>query len=930
MKKSIFTVLLMAFAFAGLAQQPLPVDPNVRIGKLDNGLTYYIRHNEKPAQRANFYIAQKVGSILEEENQRGLAHFLEHMCFNGTKNFPGKSMLDYLERNGVKFGTDVNAYTGVEQTVYLITNVPTTNPGLVDSCLLVLHDWSSFVSLEEAEIDSERGVILEELRTRENASQRMMQKMLVDFYPNSPYSNRLPGGLPEVVANFEYQTLRDYYHKWYRPDLQGIIIVGDIDVDKIENTIKTMFADIPAPVNAAERTRFQVADNVDPIVSVQTDKEATGYQVQLFYKQDVFPTEMKGDLQYMLVQYCTNMISSMYMERLNEIAQKPDAPFTYAYGYYGNFYISETKDAWSCFANAKDAAHIDATLATFVKENNRMRQFGFTVGEYERAKANYMKDLETRYQERENEKNDKYVDDCLAHFLQNEPMMGIEMEYMLAQQLVPNIPVEMINQVAASMVSDSNMVVGLTAPLIEGETLPTKEELLAIIERADKEKVEAYVEEVSNEPLVAKLPKPGKVSKTKDMPEFGATEWTLKNGMRVIYKQTKFKEDEIRMSAYSWGGSSVLDKTDEITWKSVGNLIDLGGVGNFSDIELRKKLAGKDVNVSPFISQDYEGMTGKCSVKDLETMMQLIYLYFTQPRADKEAFDAYAMRTKSQLQNIQNHPMMTFQDSLQAVIYDNNPLAKSLKYEDVDKLNYDLAMEMYKDRFADPNNFVFTFVGNIDAETFKPMVEQYLGSLKKKKRKETCEDFGMNFSMKNRVCNYTREMENPKTTVYLIYNGEMEYTLENDVNMEILTSILDIVYTETIREREGGTYGVGVNGSLIKRPVDSYYMLVGFDTNNEACDKLKKIAEDELANIAKNGPRTQDLNKVKEYMIKDRESKLTENGFWMGSIIEKERNGVDRIENYNEIVNSVTEQTIADFAKKVVGQYKKEIIQKSK
>lgn len=924
------TLVLIAFAFAGFAQMPLPTDPNVRIGKLDNGLTYYIRHNEKPAQRAEFYIAQKVGAILEEENQRGLAHFLEHMCFNGTKNYPGKSMLNYLEGRGVKFGTNVNAYTGVEQTVYLLTNVPTTYSGLIDSCLLVLHDWSSFVALEDEEIDAERGVILEELRTRNNASQRMMEATLQDIYPNSPYATRLPGGLPEVVANFEYKTLRDYYHKWYRPDLQGIIVVGDINVDDIEARIKRIFSDIPAPINPAERTRFEVADNQEPIISIHSDKEAVGYQIRVFNKQDVVPNEYKSDISYTIQQTVLNLISSMYIDRMNEISHNPNAPFSAAYGYYGNFYISDTKDAWTGYAAPKTSNDVMTSLAVLLRENNRMKQFGFTVSEYERAKANMMKDIETAYQERANEKHEKYVDECLNHFLQNEPMPGIETEYALAQQLMPNIPVEAINQFAAQLVADTNLVIVINVPEVEGESIPTKEEVLQLIASVNAEKLEAYAEEVSDEPLIAQLPKAGKVVKEKAIPEFEATEWTLKNGMRIIYKQTKFKEDEIRMNAYSWGGTSVVDNSDFVSWKMLPEVIDLGGVGNFDEVALRKKLAGKDVRVSPFISQDFEGMTGKCSVKDLETMMQLVYLYFTAPRADKDAFDRFVTSTKAQLQNLENNPMMTFQDSLTATLYDYNPLSRSLKAADIDKINYDWAMKTYKERFADPNNFTFCFVGNIDVETFRPLVEQYLGSLKKKKNNETWKDLKLDFSNKNRVCNYERDMETPKSTVYLVYNGAMDYTLENDIYMEVLGQILDIVYTEEIREKEGGTYGVSSFGMIQPRPVGNFYMLIGFDTNKESYEKLKGIAYREIENIAKVGPRPADLQKVKEYMLKDREEKLAENGFWMSSIIEKDRNGINNIANYNEIINSITVESMAQFTAKVIGQYKKEIIQSNK
>ncbi|MDD4848137.1 MAG: insulinase family protein [Bacteroidales bacterium] len=932
MKRIVCTILMaVTFVVTAFAQQmALPTDPNVRIGKLDNGMSYYIRHNEKPEQRAEFYIAQKVGSILEEENQRGLAHFLEHMCFNGTKNYPGKAMLDYLEKNGVKFGENVNAGTGIEQTVYMIMNVPTTNEGLVDSCMLVLHDWSSFVSLEESEIDKERGVILEELRTRNNAQQRMWEVMLPEMYPNSPYGNRLPGGLPEVIANFDYQTLRDYYHKWYRPDLQGLIIVGDIDVDKIEAKIKTMFADIKAPVNPAERTKFEVADNVEPIVSICSDKEATHYQLMMFYKHDCMPDEMKGDMQYLIFQYVMDMISNMLNNRLDELRQKPNPPFIAGYGYYGNYYVSQTKDAWTGIAIAKDATSIAEALTALVHENNRMQQYGFTASEYERAKADYLKDLENRYNERANEKNGKYVDECLDHFLSNEPMIGIENEFALFSQIVPVIPLETINETVKELVSDSNLVITLTAPEKEGVVLPTKEVLINIVKIADKDQVEPYVDAVSDEPLLAKLPKAGKVKSEKALPQFEATEWTLSNGVKVIYKPTKFKEDEIRMSAYSWGGTSQFDVKDAITIKSLDELITIGGVGNFSAIDLPKILSGKIVNITPYIDDTKEGFTGDCSPKDLETLMQVIYLYFTQPRADQEAFTSFLTRTKAALENMDANPMITFQDSLMAVIYNNHPLVTRVKVADLTKIDYKRAMEMYNDRFANANDFIFTFVGNIDPAVLKTLSEQYLASLPSKKGTEQWKDNGKNPTKATRISRYDKKLETPKTTIFMSYNGDMDYTPENKIYMDVFGDILDIVYTEKIREDEGGTYGVYVGGSLGAIPTGNFFLQIIFDTNEELCDKLMGIAKDELKKMASEGPSEVNLNKVKEFMLKKHQEDLQENKYWISSINDFTRNDVNVVADYEKIVNSITVKSMADFSKMILKGYQKEVIQNGK
>lgn len=930
MKKLALTILaITAFAVASIAQQamPCPFDPNIRRGKLENGLTYYIRHNEKPAQRANFYIAQKVGSILEEEDQRGLAHFLEHMCFNGTENFPDKELLNYMERNGVKFGTNVNAWTSIEQTVYMLTNVPTTNPGLIDSCILVLHDWSSFVSLEDEEIEKERGVILEEMRQGQTAQMRIYDKMLPELYPNSPYGYRMPIGTEQVVANFDHQALRDYYHKWYRPDLQGIIIVGDIDVNEIESRLKAIFEDIPAPVDPAERTRFQVADNEEPLVSVCSDVEETNYSIDVMYKHDVVPEEYRGDIQYWLIGYMNQLVGMMYNNRLEELTQKANPPFIYGGGYYGTFLVSDTKDAWSSSAVAKDFSSIDEALNAIVAENNRMRQFGFTASEFERAKADLMKSVESQYDERDKKETGSYLWPILSHFLNNEPLLGIENEYMLLNQVLPSIPVEAINEYAKELITDNNIVIALTAPQKEGETLPTKEELLDMFNKANAVEVEPYVETVSNEPLIAKLPKSGNIIGKVANDTFGTIELTLKNGVKVIYKPTTFKDDEIIMSAYSFGGYSVMDQSDPYTLQNINEILTLGGVGNFSAIDLPKVLAGKKARVYPSISNYTEGMSASCSAKDIETMMQLVYLYFTAPRMDDEAFQSTLARAKSMVANAESDPMTSFRDSLMMVMYDNHPLVKRMTAEDYDKVDYAKGLKMAAERFADPNNFVFTFVGNINPETFEPLVEQYLGSLKSKKNKETWKDNGPKFTNKDYICHFEKQMETPMATCYMIYNGLMEYTLENRIKMDMLSQIMDIVYTEKIREDEGGTYGVGTDGNVMLRPEPSFMFLIGFNTNKEMYEKLMGIAKTEFQNVANNGPRPEDLQKVKEYMVKKHAEDLENNQYWMSCIQTEMRDGINMMNDYEKIVNGITAQDIADITKQVLNGYKKEAVQ---
>ncbi|MBR6227949.1 MAG: insulinase family protein [Bacteroidales bacterium] len=930
MKKLTLTLIAMlALSATMFAQQamPVPFDPNVRRGKLENGLTYYIRHNEKPAQRANFYIAQKVGSILENDDQQGLAHFLEHMAFNGTKNFPGKGLLNYMEHNGVKFGENVNAWTSIEQTVYMLTNVPTTNMNLVDSCILILHDWSSFISLEGEEIDKERGVILEEMRQGQGAQMRIYEKMLPEIYPNSPYGHRLPIGTEEVVSGFKHDALRAYYHKWYRPDLQGIIIIGDVDVNEVENHLKSIFEDIPAPINPAERTRFQVADNAEPIVSICTDPEETNYNISLYYKHDIVPFEERGDVQYWLKGYIDQLVSTMYNNRMEELTQKANPPFIFGYGYYGTFFVSDTKDAWTGLAYAKDKDGIDEALTAIVAENKRMQQYGFTASEFERAKADLMKQIENQYDERDKQETSRYFYPILNHFLTNEPLLGIENEYMLLGQIMPMLPVEAINQYAKELIREDNIVITLTAPEKEGEVLPTKEELLALFNKAKEIEVEPYKETVSNEPLIATLPVKGAIESKKHDDTFDATILTLKNGVKVIYKPTHFKDDEILMSAYSFGGYSVMDQSDPYTLQQLNELAGLGGLGNFSAIDLPKVLAGKKVHVSGNVNTFTENVSGSCSVKDLETMMQLIYLSFGTPRSDEEAYQSFITRTKAMLANIESNPDVAFSDNLIFALFDNHPLRKRMKAEDYDKVDYAKALKLYADRFKDANNFVFTFVGNIDPETFEPMVEQYIGALKTKKNDETWTANVPSITDKDVTSHYTKAMENPKVTCYMVYNGDMEFNRKNQLTMQVLSDVMDIVYTEKIREDEGGTYGVGVNASLNNRPKESFMFLIGFNTNKEMYEKLMGIAKAELQNMANQGPRPEDLKKVKEFLIKKHAEDLESNRYWMNCIQTQDSDGYNPMANYNEIINGISSDDVANMAKAVLNGYKKEVVQ---
>lgn len=891
---------------------PIPVDKNVRIGKLDNGLTYYIRKNSLPANRADFYIAQKVGSIQEEENQRGLAHFLEHMCFNGTTHFPGDALKQYLERIGVKFGENLNAYTSVDETVYNISNVPVTTPGAIDSCLLILHDWSNDLTLDPKEIDKERGVINEEWRTRMSAMQRFQEKMLPAMFAGTKYATCFPIGTMEVVMNFKPQTLRDYYEKWYRPDLQGIVVVGDIDVDAIEAQIKKMFADIPAQPNAAKREYYPVNDNKEPIVLIAQDKEQPHIQAILFNKHEATPDDQKDNMGYLVQNYATTLITNMLNARLNELMQVADPPYIYAGTYDDDFFVAKTKDAFTGVVVCKEGA-VESGIATVLREIERARQFGFTETEYNRARAEYLRQLESAYNERDKRKNEAYVDEYVRHFLDNEPIPGIENEYAIINQVAPAIPVAALNQLMPTLVTDSNQVVAIFGPEKEGIKMPTEEAIKQVLKDVKAEKLTAYVDKVSDEPLMKEAPKGGKiVSETTD-DVFGTTELTLSNGVKVIIKKTDFKADEIRMEGISLGGSSLFPDSEIININGL-DAVEVGGLGNFSAVDLEKVLAGKKASVGYSIGDKTETVKGNCSPKDFETMMQLTYLTFTAPRRDDDAFASYKNRNKAALQNMEMNPRVAFSDSIQAGMYMNHPRRVRIKADMIDQMDYDKILSMYQDRFKDASDFTFIFVGNVDVETMKPLIAEYLGALPAINRKETFKDNNVNMRQGVYKNEFIRKQETPKASNLVVINGTCKYDLKNNVLMDMTSQILDLIYTAKVREDEGGTYGVYTFGQLAKYPTEKAILQIIFETAPAKREKLMKIIFAELDNLAKEGPSETDLNKVKEFMLKKHAEDLKENSYWMESIDEYWYSGMNPIKGYEDVVNSITTNDIRKFA----------------
>ena len=927
MRKILSTLAILVISIVTFAQQPpmLPLDPAVRYGKLDNGLTYYIRHNNLPENRADFYIAQKVGSILEEDSQAGLAHFLEHMAFNGTTNFPEKKMLNYLEENGVKFGENVNAYTSFDETVYYLSNVPLVREGILDSSLLILHDWANEISLVGKEIESERGVIREEWRTTGGAQKRLWDRMLPVMFKGSKYANRMPIGRIDVINNFKHQEIRDYYEKWYRPDLQGIIIVGDIDVDEVEEKVKTLFSKIELDPNAAERIYFPVPDNDETIVSIATDKEATGTSINVFYKHDPLPDEIKLSEAGFVISYIKSVASSMLSERFQEITQKPNSPFLGAGAYDGPYFVAKTKDAWTVASSAAEDKIEDA-LAAMIRETERVKRFGFTDSEYERVRENVIKGYENAYNNKDKQANSTYSKQYVNSFTNNAPFPGIEFEYNWINNNAPQIPVEAVNQVVADMIQDKNMVISITGPEKEGLVYPTKEEVLAIVENAKAEELEAHEEVVSDEPLIVTPPTQGEITKVETNEELDATVWTLSNGIKVVLKETDFRDDQIVMTATSFGGASKYAMEDPLNTKVMGDVISLGGVGNFSNINLRKALTGKTAFASPSVSLISKGFSGASSISDFETLMQLVYLHFTAPRKDQDAFDSFIQRMESQLKNAEAEPSVALKDTITHMLYGDNPIVSRLKLNDLKSIDYNKIMAMYRDIFSNPGSFVFTFVGNIDQEAIKPAILTYLASLPGYAAKGEITDIPMDVTKGKATNIFQQEMLNPKASVLNVFSGKMERTLKNRVTMTVFNQILDLVYTEKVREDEGGTYGVSSGGSISRYPENQTILQVTYDTDPALMEHLNTIIHKELKELAVNGPREADFNKVKEFMNKSYSESVKQNAYWLGALSTYYSYNEDNHTDYLSTLNSITMEDVRVFIEELLSQENEIII----
>ena len=920
--KNLLLVALLALASNVVAQMqmpPVPVDPDVRIGKLDNGLTYYIRHNNWPENRAEFYIAQKVGSIQENDDQRGLAHFLEHMAFNGSKHFKGNELLRWCESVGVKFGTDLNAYTSIDQTVYNISNVPTTRESIIDSCLLILYDWADGLLLEQEEIEKERGVIHEEWRLRTSAQMRMLERDLPKLYPGSKYGHRMPIGLMEIIDNFERPFLQAYYEKWYRPDNQGIIIVGDVDVDKVEQKIKTLFSPIVLPENRTLVTTEPVPDNAEPIYVIDKDKEQQYNLVDIMMKHEAFPDSLKGSMVYLLSNYMKNAALSMLNDRLREYAEKPESPFLQASVDDGQYIFSKTVDAFEIDILPKDG-QMEAAVTTALTEARRAAEFGFTPTEYNRYKANYTSSLEKQYLNKDKRYNSQFVNQYVQHFLANEPIPSIDYTYETMKQLVPMLPLEGINMVIKELVSmkDSNLVVLNFNNEKEGAVYPTEEGLRNAIVAARSAQIEAYVDNVKDEPLMTVLPKKGTIKKEVKNELFGYTELTLSNGATVVLKQTDLKKDQVILSGEGFGGSALYGEKDFVNIKMYDDVIGASGLGNFSHTELDKALAGKIASASLSMSENRQYVSGSSTPKDVETMLQLVYLYFTNIAKDQKSYDNLMQTTAVSLKNRLLQPENVFNDSLTAIMTNYNKRSTPLVVADLDKVSYDRILQMAKEQTANAAAFTFTIIGNYDEATIRPLIEQYLASLPSQKKVVKSPQVDTDYQGQV-VRHFKHKAETPKAIAVMNwYSKQIPYTLENSIKATMVGQILSMEYLKKIREDASAAYTVMSQAGVSRNDFDTTSQIIAYcPMKPEKADTALMIMRDEVNAMAKTCD-SDKLQKVKEYMLKNHGDGLKQNRYWLSQINNWRKFGVDFHTDFEKIVNAQTVESISAFVKELL------------
>ncbi len=894
----------------GSLSDRIPLDPEVLHGEFDNGLTYYIRANPKPENRAELRLVINAGSMMEDDDQRGLAHFVEHMAFNGTRNFEKQELIDYLERIGMRFGADINAYTSFDETVYML-EVPTDDEEIVHTGFQILEDWAHQVSFEAEEIDKERGVVVEEWRLGRGANGRIRDKQFPVMFHGSRYAERLVIGDRETLENAPHDTVRRFYRDWYRPDLMAVVAVGDFDAAAIEALIREHFSRIELPEEPRERLEYPIPDHDETLLSVVADAEATSIRVTVGYKRPPVKQETVAEMRQALVD---NLYHGMMIGRLRELSRKADPPFQYAFAASGS--LGRTKSMYRLFATVRDG-QVERGLQTLLIEARRVESHGFTATELERSKIDLLRRVERQYEERDKQESGRFAAAYVQHFLDGGPAPSIEFVHDMFNDLVPGITLDEINARAEQWISENNRVILVSGPEKEAAGIPSESALLAVFEAVEQIEVTPWVDQVRDEPLVANEPEAGRVVESSIVEAVDVTRWKLSNGITVLLKPTDFKNDEVLIRGYSPGGHSLSTDSQYLSASMAGGVVSEMGSGNFSRIELGKALAGKVAGVRSYISERFEGVSGSASPRDIETMFELLYLQFTGARRDEEAFQAYVTKTEGRLQNQEASPGYWFSKKFSETMSQDHPRRRRLTTESLKQLDMEQALAFYRERFADASDFVFTLVGNFDVTSIRPLVEKWIGGLPSSGRQESWRDVGVRPPDGVVTFEVEKGIE-PKSSVRIVFHGEAEWSPLNNHILSSMAEVLRIRLREVLREDMGGVYGVRVSGRISRDPVQRYSFTVSFGCDPERVDELVAALFEELETLKADGPGDDYVSKVREIQTRKRETDLEKNGFWAGSIEFHERYGLDLADilHYDKFVDAVTTDSVHDAARR--------------
>lgn len=896
---------------SGNLQTELPVDPNVRVGVLPNGLKYYIRKNEKPEDKVELRLAVNVGSLMENEKQLGLAHFTEHMAFNGTKNFKKNELVEYLQSVGVKFGADLNAYTSFDETVYILP-IPSNDPEVLNTGLQVLEDWAHNVEMTDEEIDKERGVVIEEWRLGQGANQRMRDQYFPILFKNSRYAERLPIGNKETLESFDYETVRSFYRDWYRPNLMSVVAVGDIDPEEMEKKIIEQFSKLKNPKKAPERNLYEVPNHEKTYVSIVTDKESPYTIVQLLYKQEMVISETLADYRADLIERIYN---GMMNNRLNELKDSPNPPFLFASTSFSG--MVRTKSVYSSFGVVGEGG-IENGLTALLTENERVRKFGFTQGELDRYKMEIVNLYERSYNERDKSESRQYADEYIRAFLEKESIPGIEFEYSFTKKVMPGIKLEEVNSLAKEWITDENRVVIITGPEKEGLVMPTEEDILHMLDNAENEDISAYEDVSASAELMEEAPSPGKIVSETKKDKVGITELTLSNGATVVLKSTDFKNDEILFSAYSFGGSSLYEDKDYFSASYATEVINDSGLKEFTKTDLQKMMSGKTVSVSPYLGSLSEGLSGRAAPKDLETMFQLIYLNFTSTRKDPEVLQSIRSKNEMLFPNLMASPQNYYSDQVSKIMSQNHLRGGGIPtIDEMDKIDFDRLHTLWNERFANAGDFTFFLVGNFDIEEIKPWIETYIGGLPDNGKRENWVDRGIR-PPSGKVEKVIERGEDPKSMVNIFFTDDKKLSGEEKYYLSSLGEVLTNRLIEILREEKSGVYGVGARGSASKYPYESYTFSISFPCSPDNANNLIQATYDEIKNIQKNGVTEKDMNKIKETQRISRKDNLKKNNYWLSQLRSYYYNEKDLGEfyNYEEQLEKLSSKDLQKVASK--------------